>query len=211
MLVHEITSGVLPSPKLPAVDSSKISAHSFELAWPHESAVQIEINNLLYVGITGKSFTFHELAPNTRYIIRMRYAIRNKVSEWSDLFGVITKHAAKDYAIENIEVTSNCDSKENHPLSYLTDLKLASEWQTSQTVSPEQPLELTFSFEKVEKLSRMVFVPRNIDHNGDPLIVSIAVSTDGENYTTYADHLQWKADTKNKVVGLRDVRAKKCI
>ena len=209
VLVHEITSGVLPSPKLPAVDSSKISAHSFELAWPHESAVQIEINNLLYVGITGKSFTFHELAPNTRYIIRMRYAIRNKVSEWSDLFGVITKHAAKDYAIENIEVTSNCDSKENHPLSYLTDLKLASEWQTSQTVSPEQPLELTFSFEKVEKLSRMVFVPRNIDHNGDPLIVSIAVSTDGENYTTYADHLQWKADTKNKVVGLRDVRAKK--
>ena len=209
VLVHEITSGVLPSPKLPAVDSSKISAHSFELAWPHESAVQIEINNLLYVGITGKSFTFHELAPNTRYIIRMRYAIRNKVSEWSDLFGVITKHAAKDYAIENIEVTSNCDSKENHPLSYLTDLKLASEWQTSQTVSPEQPLELTFSFEKVEKLSRMVFVPRNIDHNGDPLVVSIAVSTDGENYTTYADHLQWKADTKNKVVGLRDVRAKK--
>ncbi|WP_338206744.1 TIM-barrel domain-containing protein [Lactobacillus juensis] len=209
VLVHEITSGVLPSPKLPAVDSSKISAHSFELAWPHESAVQIEVNNLLYVGITGKNFTLHELTPNTRYIIRMRYVIGNKVSEWSDLFGVITKHAAKDYAIENIDVTCNYTSKENHPLSYLTDLKLASEWQTDQSISPEQPLELTFTFEKVEKLSRMVYVPRNIDHNGDPLAISIAVSTDGEQYTTYADHLQWKADTKNKVVGLRDVRAKK--
>ena len=209
VLVHEITSGVLPSPKLPAVDSSKISAHSFELAWPHNSAVQIEINNLLYVGITGKNFAFHELTPNTRYIIRMRYVIGNKVSEWSDLFGVITKHAAKDYAIENIKVDCNYASKENHPLSYLTDLKLASEWQTEQSPSHEQPLELTFTFEKVEKLSRMVYVPRNIDHKGAPLDLAIAVSTDGVNFTTYADNLHWKPDTKNKVVGMRDVRAQK--
>lgn len=208
VLGHEITSGVLPSPKLPSVASSKISAHSFELAWTHPAKVQVEINNLLYEGIEGTSFTFHELLPNTRYIIRMRYVIGNKVSEWSDLFGVITKHAAEDYAIQEISVTSNFTSKANHPLDYLTDLKLASEWQTSEPVSPEHPLELTFKFSDVEKLSRMAFVPRNIDHEGDPTEISLAVSTDNENYHVYADHVTWKADSKNKVIGLRDVRAK---
>lgn len=208
VLVHEITDGLLPSPKLPAVDPSKISAHSFELAWSKQAAVQIEINGLLYEGITGSSFSFHELLPNTRYIIRMRYASGNKVSEWSDPFGVITKHAAIDYAIDKINVTSNYPSSPTQPLAYLTDLKLASEWQSAQPLTPNKPLELTFDFGQVEKLSRMVFVPRNIDHNFDPTDISIAVSTDGFNYVTYFDHLNWKADSKNKVVGLRDVRAK---
>ncbi|MDF7682327.1 glycoside hydrolase family 31 protein [Lactobacillus sp. ESL0679] len=208
VLVHAITDGLLPSPKLPAVDPSKISAHSFELAWSKQGAVQIEINGLLYEGITGNCFTFHELLPNTRYIIRMRYAAGNKVSEWSDPFGVITKHAAIDYAVSDIHVISNYPSNPAQPLSYLTDLKLASEWQIAQALTPEKPLELTFTFNQIEKLSRMAFVPHNIDHCCDPIDISVAVSTDGFNYVTYADHLKWKADSKNKVIGLRDVRAK---
>ena len=67
---------------------------------------------------------------------------------------------------------------------------------------------MTFKFSDVEKLSRMAFVPRNIDHEGDPTEISLAVSTDNENYHVYADHVTWKADSKNKVIGLRDVRAK---
>lgn len=208
VMVHSITSGIIPSPKLPSVDSSKITAHSFELAWSQADEVQVEINNILYEGIKGNSFTFHELTPNTRYIIRMRYVVGNRVSEWSDLFGVITKHAAEDYAIQEITVSSNCDSKPHHPLAYLTDLKMASEWQTEQSIAPDKPLELTFTFNDIEKLSRMTFVPRNIDHEGDPTDISVAVSTDGENYNLYAEHLKWRADSKNKVVGLRDVRAK---
>ncbi|WEV70782.1 discoidin domain-containing protein [Lactobacillus sp. ESL0785] len=208
VLVHAITDGLLPSPKLPAVDPNQISAHSFALAWPKKGNIQVEINGILYEGISGNCFTFHELAPNTRYIIRMRYAAGNKVSEWSDLFGVITKHAAIDYAINDIQVTSNYSSSPQHPLTYLTDLKLASEWQTDTPITPDKPLELIFSFKQVEKLSRMAFVPRNIDHQGDPVDITISVSLDGINYTTYANHLNWKADSKNKVVGLRDVRAK---
>ncbi|WEV43771.1 discoidin domain-containing protein [Lactobacillus sp. ESL0684] len=208
VLVHAITDSLLPSPKLPAVDPSKITAHSFELAWSKTSQVEVEINQILYQGIVGSSFTFHELAPNTRYIIRMRYVMGNKVSEWSDYFGVITKHAASEYAIKDIAVTANFTSEPNHPLQYLTDLKLASEWQTNTVATKEKPLQLTFTFKDIEKLSRMVLVPRNIDHNGNPTDISIAISTDEVNYTTYAEHIHWKADSKNKVVGLRDVRAK---
>lgn len=208
VMAYSITSGILRSPKLPAVDSSKITAHSFELAWPQKRAVQIEVNHLLYEGISGDSFTFHELTPNTRYILRMRYVAGNKVSEWSEAFGVITKHAAEDFAIKDIQVTSNFASQAHHPLAYLTDLKLASEWRTDQAATSDQPLELTFTFTDVEKLSRMTFVPRNIDHRGDPIEVSVAVSMDGENFQAYTQHLKWKADSKNKVVGLRDVRAK---
>lgn len=208
VLFHAITSGLLSSPKLPAVDSSKITAHSFELAWPQQSSVQVEINHLIYEGITGKSFTFHELSPNTRYIIRMRYVSGSKVSEWSDLFGVITKPAAISYAIQDIQTTCNFESSPQHPLAYLTDLKLSSEWQSNQPITEDNPLQLTFTFKEIQKLSRMVFVPRNIDHDGDPTDISLAISTDGENYTIYADHLKWKVDSKNKVIGLRDVRAK---
>ncbi|RMC40249.1 alpha-glucosidase [Lactobacillus sp. ESL0233] len=208
VMVPAVTNGLLPSPKLPSVDSNKISAHSFELTWSRPGNVEVEINHLIYKGISGKSFTFHELTPNNRYIIRMRYVAGNKVSEWSDLFGVITKHEVIKNAIADILVTSNCESNSHHPLTYLTDLKLASEWQTNQVSLQDNPLKLTFTFDKVENLSRMVFVPRNIDHKANPVDVSILISPDGKNFTSYIDHLQWKADSKNKVVGLRDVTAK---
>lgn len=54
----------------------------------------------------------------------------------------------------------------------------------------------------------MTYVPRNIDHKSDPIEVGVEISTDGENFTPYGERLTWKADSKNKVVGLRDVTAK---
>ncbi len=54
----------------------------------------------------------------------------------------------------------------------------------------------------------MVWVPRKIDHQGDPVEVSVETSTDGTNFKPYGERLAWKSDSKNKVVGLRDVEAK---
>ena len=208
-LVHAITDSLLRSPKQPMIDQTKTSAHSLTVTWPQlTDRVQIEVNGLLYDGIDGDSFTFHELVPNTRYVMRLRYVAGNKVSEWSDPFGAKTKPDALEYAIDNVRVNSNFESEGHHPLSYLTDLKLASEWKTLDEVNEENPLKLTFTFNKLENLSRMAFVPRNIDHDSDPTEVSVEVSTDGETFKPYGEHLTWKADSKNKVVGLRDVKAK---
>ena len=60
----------------------------------------------------------------------------------------------------------------------------------------------------MEHLSRMVWVPRKIDHQGDPVEVSVETSMDGTNFKPYDERLTWKSDSKNKVVGLRDVEAK---
>lgn len=208
-LVHAITDSLLRSPKQPMIDTSKTSAHSLTATWPQlTDRVQIEVNGLLYDGIDGDSFTFHELTPNTRYIMRLRYVAGNKVSEWSDPFGAKTKRDSLDYAIKNVRVNSNLESEGQHPLSYLTDLKLASEWKTLDDVSEINPLKLTFTFNKAENLSRMAFVPRNIDHDSDPIEVGVEISTDGENFKPYGERLTWKADSKNKVIGLRDVVAK---
>ncbi|MDF7638154.1 glycoside hydrolase family 31 protein [Lactobacillus sp. ESL0791] len=209
VMVHAITDSLLRVPKIPTVDPAKITAHSFSLAWPRVAQrVQVEINGLLYEGIDGNSFTFHELAPSSRYIIRMRYAQGSKVSQWSEYFGIITKRSATDYAIKDLQVESNFDSKPNYPLSYLTDLKEASEWQSVSGISEEKPLQLIFTFAKPEQLSRMTFVPRNIDHGGDPTSISIDVSADGENFAPYGEKMPWKADSKNKVIGLRGLTAK---
>lgn len=208
-LVHSITDSVLRSPKQPTVETDKITAHSLSVSWPESTdSVQFEINGILYDGINGKSFTFHELEPNTRYIMRMRYVAGNKVSEWSDPFGAITKKAAIDYAVRNIKVSSNYEEAPDHPLSYLTDLKLASEWQTKDSLSEDKPLQLIFNFEQVEDLSRMAFVPRNIDREGNPIEISLEISADGTNFKQYGDRITWKNDSKNKVVGLRNVSAK---
>ena len=208
-LVHAITDSLLRSPKQPIIDPEKITAHSLTVSWPQlTDKVQIEVNGILYDGIDGDSFTFHELEPHTRYIMRLRYVSGNKVSEWSDPFGAITKRSALDYAIKNVQVNSNLESDAHHPLNYLTDLKLASEWETTESVSEDNPLTLTFTFAQPEKLSRMTYVPRNIDHKSDPIEVGVEISTDGENFTHYGERLTWKADSKNKVVGLRDVTAK---
>ncbi|OUQ00122.1 TIM-barrel domain-containing protein [Lactobacillus gallinarum] len=208
-LVHAITDSLLRSPKQPAVDPEKISSHSLTVVWPQlTDQVQIEINGILHDGIDGSSFTFHGLAPNTRYSMRLRYVAKNKVSEWSDPFGAITKPDPMNFAIRDIQTTSNMTSQKDHPLKYLTDLKLASEWETVNGVSEDQPLELTFKFNQLEHLSRMVWVPRKIDHQGDPIEVSVETSVDGTNFKPYGERLTWKSDSKNKVVGLRDVKAK---
>lgn len=208
-LVHSITDSVLCSPKLPLVDPDKITAHSLSVSWPESTdSVQFEINGILYDGISGGNFTFHELEPNTRYIMRMRYVAGNKVSEWSDPFGAITKKAAIDYAVHDINVDSNYKANPEHPLSYLTDLKLASEWQTQNALTEDNPLTLTFNFNQVEDLSRMVFVPRSIDRDANPLEVSLEISTDGISFKPYGDRINWKSDSKNKVIGLRNISAK---
>lgn len=208
-LVHAITDSLLRSPKQPMVDPDKISSHSLTVVWPQlTDQVQIEVNGILHDGIDGNSFTFHELVPNTRYTLRLRYVAGNKVSEWSDPFGAITKPDPMNYAINDIHVTSSLASPKDHPIDYLTDLKLASEWETIDGVSEDKPLELNFAFNHLEHLSRMVWVPRKIDHQGDPVEVSVELSSDGVNFKPYGDHLTWKSDSKNKVVGLRNVDAK---
>lgn len=208
-LVHAITDSALRSPKQPTIEPEKTSAHSLTVSWPQVTdEVQIEINGLLYDRIKGKTFTFHELMPHTRYLMRLRYVAGNKVSEWSDPFGAITKHQQLDYAVKDIRVDSSLPSKDEFPLAYLTDLKTASEWQTAKSVSDDEPLVLTFTFAEAEKLSRMVYVPRLIDKLGDPLEVAIETSADGENFTPYGERIVWKADNKNKVIGLRNLTAK---
>lgn len=208
-LVHAITDSLLRSPKQPLVDPDKISSHSLTVVWPQlTDQVQIEVNGILHDGIDGNSFTFHELVPHTRYTLRLRYVAGNKVSEWSDPFGAITKPDPMNYAINDIDVTSSLASPKDHPIDYLTDLKLASEWETIDEVSEDKPLELNFTFNHLEHLSRMVWVPRKIDHQGDPVEVSVELSSDGVNFKPYGDHLTWKSDSKNKVVGLRNVDAK---
>ena len=135
----------------PTVDPDKISSHSLTVVWPQlTDKVQIEVNGILHDGIDGSSFTFHELVPNTRYTLRLRYVAGNKVSEWSDPFGAITKPDPMNYAINHINVTSNLTSQKDHPLEYLTDLKLASEWATVNGVSEDEPLELNFKFDQLE-------------------------------------------------------------
>lgn len=208
-LVHSITDSVLHSPKAIQVDPAKISAHSIQVSWANLAPkVQFEINGILYDGITGSSFTFHELKPDTRYTMRMRYANGNKVSEWSEIFTCKTKKAALAYAVKNIKVSSNYLADEKHPLTYLTDLKPASEWQTKDKFDPAKPLTLTFNFEDVEDLSRMTFIPHNIDTNMTPTLISLETSKDGLNFEPYQAKITWRKDSKNKVIGLRDVKAR---
>lgn len=208
-LVHSITDSLLRSPKQPSVDQDQITAHSLTITWPKVTdQVQVEINGILYDGISGDSYTFHELTPNTRYLMRLRNVSGNKASEWSEPFGAITKRAARDYAIHGVKVKSNYEANPEHPLAYLTDLKSASEWQTKDKFDETNPLTLTFTFDKLEKLSRVTFVPHNIDHQNDPTEVSVELSLDGQNFEPYGNHYAWKADSKNKVIGLRDVQAR---
>lgn len=208
-LVHSITDSLLRSPKQPSVDLDQVTAHSLTVNWPKVTEeVQIEINGILHNGISGDSFTFHELTPNTRYIMRLRNVAGNKVSEWSEPFGAITKRAAIDYAIKNVKVNSNYQAAVSHPLSYLTDLKSSSEWQTQDEFDEAKPLTLTFAFNQVELLSRMVFTPHNIDHHNDPIEVGLEISLDGQTFQSYGEHFHWKADSKNKVIGLRNIKAR---
>lgn len=205
---HAIIDSALKTPQQATVVKEKTTAHSLTVAWPHTfDRVQIEVNGIIYDGISGDNFTFHELTPNTRYTMRLRYIYGSKVSEWSDYFGGITKPDQLDYAVENVHLITQLSSKESHPSSYATDLLLASEWITSDKLNEENNT-LTFVFPEVEDLSRLVYIPRSIDETGRILKAKVSVSSDGTNFEPHGDIITWSNDAKNKVIGLRDVHAK---
>ncbi|GBG05252.1 DUF5110 domain-containing protein [Lactobacillus rodentium] len=213
---HAITDSALSSPHSASISSDRLTSRSISVSWVNPSdfagrniKADIEVNGIIHTNIDGNSFTFHSLEPNTRYRFRIRNKFGNKVSDWTEYFGAKTKRDQMDYAIPDIQVTSNLTTSDNEmPLTNLVDHSLASEWLVNDKVSEDQPLELTFTFDQAYKLSRMVYVPRSRDRKGHILRAQIAISTDGENYSNWSDDYNWPNDAKNKVIGLRDVVAK---
>lgn len=212
---HAITDSAISSPRSAAIITDELTSHSISISWTNPNAytgrnvkADIEVNGLIHTNIDGNSFTFHELTPNTRYRFRIRNKFGNKVSDWSEYFGTRTKRDQMDYAVKNVKVKSSLKSEPEMSANNLVDHSLASEWLTKESLSKEEPLELTFDFDQVQKLSRMVYVPRSRDRRGHLLRVQIAVSPDGETYSDWSDEFNWPNDSKNKVIGLRDVVAK---
>ena len=211
---HAITDSALSTPHSASIDTDRLTSRSISISWvnPVDFAgrnvkADVEVNGIIHTNISGNSFTFHSLDPNTRYRFRIRNKFGNKVSDWTEYFGAKTKRDQMDYAIPNIQVGSNFKNN-NKDLANLVDHSLASEWITKTQISPDNPLELTFTFDQAYKLSRMVYVPRSRDRKGHILRAQIAVSSDGENYSDWSDEYNWPNDAKNKVIGLRDVVSK---
>ena len=139
--------------------------------------------------------------------MRLRYLSHNKVSEWSDYFGGRTKPSQYKFAVKNVQMHSSMLSQEGHDVALATDMLLASEWRTADKMTNDG-LTLTFNFAKEEELSRMVYLPRTVDQVGRITKASLAISKDGIHFELYRNEINWPNDPKNKVVGLRDVKAK---
>lgn len=204
---HAIIDSALRAPGKPSINPDKTTAHSLTAIWPNDAQVQIEVNDLIYDGISGKSFTFNNLKSETLYKMRLRYLSHNKVSEWSDYFGGRTKPSQYKFAVKNVKMHSSMLSQEGHDVALATDMLPASEWRTANKLTNEG-LTLTFNFTQEEELSRMVYLPRTVDQVGRIIKASLAISKDGIHFEPYRDEINWPNDPKNKVVGLRDVKAK---
>ena len=212
---HAIIDSAMASPRSAAILTDRLTSKSITITWTNPTnfadkniMADIEVNGIVHTNIDGNTFTFHELEPNTRYRFRIRNKFGNKVSDWSEYFGTHTKRDQMDYAISNVTVSSTGESEEDLPVENLTDLKLASEWLSKDQITKDSPLDLTFNFKHIYKLSRMVYVPRSRDRIGHVLRVQVAISKDGENFSDFSKEINWPNDAKNKVIGLRDVVAK---
>ncbi len=207
-LVHQITDAALRLPGRFELDSSKTSAHSLTVKWNQRTPmVQIEVNGLLYTGIPGNIFTFTDLAANKDYKLRLRYESGYKVSEWSDFIQAKTKRDPSDYIITGVKAAASAASRPGHPVKYLLDKREATDWQTAQTPTAEEPVTLTFAFPQQVELSKLIYVPRALDKEGRPLKMRVEVSTDGLTFNPYGGDYEFNADCKNKVIGLRGVSA----
>lgn len=213
---HAIIDSAMSAPRSASILTDRLSSRSITVSWINNQLANsnrklmadIEVNGIIHTNISGNTFTFHELTPNTRYRFRIRNKLGNKVSDWTEYFGTMTKPDQLDYAIKNLQVKSNLAAEEEFPLSNLTDLRLGSEWVTSEKLDADHPLELTFTFDNLYKLSRMVYIPRSRDHKGHLLRVQYAISKDGEHFEDFSKEFNWPNDAKNKVIGMRDLSAK---
>jgi len=197
-------TGDLPAVKNATVPDNNATAYSLKPTWDktaNADCYEIQFNGMLYTNIKDNELLFENLTPETKYTFKVRAVNKSGHSAWTS-FTAKTKVNPLQFAIKGIMAESTAKMQGGHDLNHLFDFD---ENSTMHTVYAKKsvPFEIIIDLKSINKLEKIVYLPRLSGRNGIIQSGKFLYSGDKENWTD-AGSFEWKADNKVKTFLLKD-------
>lgn len=197
--------GPLSAPKC-RIEDENVGAYSLMPQWdevPNADYYEVEFQDQLYSTIRQTGYMLDNLLPQTSYKIKVRAVNLDGTSEWTSLEATTTEDPLKD-AIHGMKGETSCENQPGQSVHHLFDFDLGSTWHTAW-MKKAVPFELVVDMKSVNRLDKMLYVPRVDAGNGTLLKGSVEVSMDRRNWTLMT-RFDWSRSAEPKEISFEDVK-----
>lgn len=195
--------GELSVVKTATVLDSNATAYTLKPTWnkiANADCYELQFKGMLYADIKDNELLFENLTPSTEYTFKARAVNKSGHSEWFS-FNTKTKGDPLKFAIKGITAESTANIQGGHGLNRLFDFDKNSGMHTKYG-EKSIPFEITIDLKSINKLEKIVYLPRLSGRNGIIQNGKFLYSDDKENWTE-AGSFEWKADNKSKTFMLK--------
>ena len=191
-------TGTLQAMNNVGVQSSNASAYTLTPGWnklPEADYYEIEKEGVIYSTIKENELLFDNLTPETEYAFKVRAVNKSGVSPWAD-FTAKTTADPLQFAVKGITAECTALMQPGEGIRRLFDYD-ESNIMHSQYGINAIPFDLIMDLKSVNRLDKMVYLPRTSGLNGMIQLATVFYSEDKVNWTE-AGAIEWKTDATDK-------------
>lgn len=191
-------TGTLQAMNNVGVQSSNASAYTLTPGWnklPEADYYEIEKEGVIYSTIKENELLFDNLTPETEYAFKVRAVNKSGVSPWAD-FTAKTTADPLQFAVKGITAECTALMQPGEGIRRLFDYD-ESNIMHSQYGTNAIPFDLIMDLKSVNRLDKMVYLPRTSGLNGMIQLATVFYSEDKVNWTE-AGAIEWKTDATDK-------------
>lgn len=149
----------------------------------------------LYSTIRDCGLAFDGLVPETGYAFKVRAVNKDGYSQWAAA-AVTTKADPLEFAVKGIVAVTSCPNQGGADVKNLFDFDGKSQWHTLWGQNA-LPFEMTIDLRSVNRLDRLVYLPREDAGNGTLLKGTVAYGTDRQTWSEPRP-FEWTRDAGEK-------------
>ena len=143
---------------------------------------EIEYGGMLYSTIRDTEFTIDGLEAETDYAFKVRAVNKDGYSDWSKV-SATTKSNPLEFAIKNIKAQNSAEDQPGQGINKMFDFDEKSPWHTKWGKGEGVPADITIDLRSVNKLDRLVYIPREDAGNGTLLAGTFSYSSDRQTWS----------------------------
>lgn len=183
--------------------TAEATAYTIKLQWDKVKGAEyydILFNGMHYTGISDTQLLFENLQPETTYPFVITAMKKGGEASAPTAFEVTTEANPLEWAIQGIKATTSCENQDGQGIRRLFDFDESTVWHTKWG-EKATPFTMDIDLGCTIQPDKLQYLPRVDAGNGTLLEGTIAVSTDGQQWSQ-PHAFQWAADSEVKEIDL---------
>lgn len=197
------TENVAQTLAKPVVKFDKVNAYSVTPTWKAVDGAkyyEIMFDGMCYSTISVTELPFEDLTPETSYTFNVRAVGENGISPWTTA-NVSTIADPLKWAVDGLTGISSFNNQGGQGLNKLFDRDEKTVWHSQWSAADAIPGDVTIDLHSVNKLEKLVYLPREDAGNGTLTAGTYSLSVDKLNWTKPVA-FTWERSGKEKVINL---------